>query len=193
VQPVIAAGHSAGAAILIRMALERYIRPRLLISINGALLPQANIPGWLYTPLAKALARRGWVSRFLARTANTRSIERLVADTGSRLDEKGIALYRQLAQRPTHVAAALSMMANWDLVAFAAELPSLEVPLVLLTASGDRTVLPKQATRAQALLPQARLISFGELGHLGHEEQPAEVAQLMLRLAAEAGVLPFRS
>jgi magnesium chelatase accessory protein len=189
--PAIAVGHSAGAAILARMALDGAICPRLLVSINGALLPLAGLPGWIFAPLAKMLARSSLVPHFVARRAGVGStVERLVADTGSRLDADGIALYRTLAQRPTHVAAALSMMANWDLHSFARDLPRLPVPLVLLTASGDRTVAPEQADRVRALLPRVQAISLGSLGHLAHEERPWEVAQILERLALETGVLP---
>src|ERR1700744_2846510 len=39
IKPRIAIGHSAGAAILVRMALDRSIEPSLIVSLNGAFLP----------------------------------------------------------------------------------------------------------------------------------------------------------
>jgi magnesium chelatase accessory protein len=185
----LAVGHSAGAAILARMSLDGQIRPRLLVSINGALLPLTGLPGWLFAPIARVLARSPLVPQWVAWRASAGStIERLVADTGSQLDPQGIALYRQLAQRPGHVAGALAMMANWDLPSLARDLPRLRTPLVLLTASADRTIAPAQAERVRALLPAATLISLGPLGHLAHEERPREVARLLQELAAQYGV-----
>ncbi len=186
----LAVGHSAGAAILARMALDGQIQPRLLVSINGALLPLTGLPGWLFAPIARVLARSALVPRWVAwRAAAGSTVERLVAETGSHLDRQGIALYRQLAQRPRHVAGALAMMANWDLPSLARDLPRLRTPLALLTASADRTIAPQQAARVQALLPAARMISLGPLGHLAHEERPREVAQLIVELATQRGVL----
>jgi magnesium chelatase accessory protein len=122
------------------------------------------------------------------RAASGAMIERLVADTGSHLDARGVELYRQLAQRPGHVAAALAMMANWDLAALARELPQLKTPLVLLTGSADRTIAPASAQRVKDLLPAARLVSLGPFGHLAHEERPQQVAQLVAELSRASGV-----
>jgi magnesium chelatase accessory protein len=188
VAPRVAAGHSAGAAILIRMTLSGYIRPRVLVSVNGALVPFEGFPRWLFSPLAKVLARSHWVPRLVARrAANPAAIRRLIEDTGSKLDASGIEHYQRVVQRPSHVAAALAMMANWDLDALAGELPLLRTPLKLLVADGDRTVPPADARRVQALLPQAEIISLGGLGHLAHEEQPAAVAEQIVRAATAAG------
>src|SRR4051812_11686088 len=41
-RPIIAVGHSAGAAIAIRMALDGLIEPAAIVSVNGALLPYPN-------------------------------------------------------------------------------------------------------------------------------------------------------
>jgi magnesium chelatase accessory protein len=140
--------------------------------------------------VARLLARSSVVPRLVARRAtHTSAVERLIADTGSCLDRQGIELYRRLVSRPRHVAAALSMMANWDLQTLARDLPQLRAPLRLLTADGDRTIPASDAVRVQGLLPAARIVSLGNLGHLAHEERPAEVADVLMRLAVEAGVL----
>src|SRR5262249_46483688 len=94
---------------------------------------------------------------------------------------------RQLAMRPEHVAAALGMMANWDLHSMESELPRLAVPLALLVADHDRTIPPSEARRAQALVRTATIISLGALGHLAHEEQPLKIARLILNLAEAVG------
>ena len=51
-----AAGHSAGAAILVRMCLDGQIAPQGLVSLNGAMLPLGGSAGQLFSPLAKLLA-----------------------------------------------------------------------------------------------------------------------------------------
>ena len=81
------------------------------------------------------------------------------------------------------------MMANWDLRALVRDLPSLAVPLVLVTGALDRAVPPAEARRVQALLPDARVIDLPGLGHLAHEERPAEVAELIIKLSGSPGMM----
>jgi magnesium chelatase accessory protein len=189
-RPAVAVGHSAGAALLVRMALDHAIAPQLLISINGALLPLSGVPGWLFAPLARVLARSSAVPRLVAKRAERpETVRRLIADTGSRLDSTGIALYQELAKRPEHVSAALKMMANWDLRPLARDLRYLKSKLVLLTAEHDRTIPPSQSRQVQSLSAGARVISLGPYGHLAHEERPVETAALIARLAIEAGIV----
>jgi magnesium chelatase accessory protein len=171
------------------MALSRYIIPRVIISINGALLPLAGLPRWIFSPLAKALSRSTLVPQWLAgRARNPAAIHRLIEDTGSKLDATGLRLYQQLVQRPTHVAAALAMMANWNLDPLVADLPQLRIPLKLLIANRDHTISPATAERVRALAPRAQVISLGDYGHLAHEEQPHAVAEVIERLAVDSYV-----
>jgi magnesium chelatase accessory protein len=190
VDPSIVVGHSAGAAVLVRMTLDGHIAPDSILSINGALLPLSGIPRWIFAPMARLLATAPWVPRLVARRAgHAGTIENLIADTGSRLDRTGIQLYRQLVQRPEHVAGALSMMANWDLESLARDIAQLRTPLQLLTATGDRTIPPADAERVCALTSCARIVSLGQLGHLAHEERPRIVSNEIVRLAIDAGVV----
>jgi magnesium chelatase accessory protein len=190
VDPAIVVGHSAGAAVLVRMTLDGLIAPESMISINGALLPLTGIPRWIFAPLAKLLTQIPLVPRLAAsRAARAGAVEKLIADTGSRLDRTGIDLYQRLVRKPDHVAGALSMMASWDLVPLARDLVKLRTPLQLLTASGDRTILPADAERVCALTACARIGSLGQLGHLAHEERPRIVAHEIIRFSVQAGVL----
>ena len=187
VSPAMAAGHSAGAAILARMSLDGTIAPRRLVSLNGALLPLRGAPGHLFAPLAKLLASVPLVPRLFAwHAAERRVVERLIRETGSTLDPAGIELYRRLARSPGHVAAALGMMANWELDALQRDLPRLKVPLVLVAGANDRTIPPADSSRVQVLLPKATLVTLPGLGHLAHEERPNDVADLILRQARSA-------
>lgn len=187
--PDLVVGHSAGAAIGIRMCLDGLIAPRLVVGINAALLPPAGLAGPLFAPAAKLLAAAPWVPRLFAWHAHEPAVlQRLLQGTGSVLDADTAALYRQLVGCPEHAAGALGMMANWDLQTFARDLPRLQVPLLLLAASQDRTVPPAQAQEVLARLSpaaQARVVDLPGLGHLAHEEQPALVASHILSALGE--------
>lgn len=191
IRPEIAVGHSAGAAVAIQMTLSRLIAPRTIISLNGALLPLGGLAGQFFAPLAKLLTVTPFVSDLFSRRArDPQAIERMIGQTGSTLDARGIELYRRLASNPAHVAAALGMMANWDLRAFANALPRLKVPLTLIVGSRDRTIPPSQAERVRELLPQSTIVTMPGLGHLAHEEQPEECAAIIRAAARDAGIVP---
>lgn len=185
--PAVAVGHSAGAALLARLALDRVIAPRTLVALNGALLPLPGLAGIVFAPMARALAVNGLAARLFAwRAADLRAVERLIASTGSRLDARGVELYARLVRNPAHVAGVLGMMANWDLTALREALPGLPCRLLLVVGTQDRTVAPGEAERVRALLPRARIVPLEGLGHLAHEEQPEAVARLIETEAAEA-------
>lgn len=180
-RPVLAIGHSAGAAILVRMALERQIAPRAIIGLNAALLPWEGMAGQIFSPLARFLVGIPAVPWLLSlRAADRAVVERLLRGTGSALDAAQTEHYVRLFRCPRHVGAALGMMAGWDLHALARALPRLGVPLLLLAGAADRTIAPEQSRRVQAMLRGARRLVLPGLGHLAHEERPAEVARLIL-------------
>jgi magnesium chelatase accessory protein len=186
VQPVLVAGHSAGAAILARMCLDGVINPQGLISLNGAFLPLAV---QFFSPLAKLLSRVPVVPQVFAwHVADRKVVERLMNSTGSTLDGRGMDLYARLMRRPGHASAALAMMANWDLRPVQQDLPRLAPKFLLIVGGNDRTIRPDDARRVAALVPGATIEIMDGLGHLAHEERPAEVAEIMRGFASTLGV-----
>ena len=185
-------GHSAGAAIAARMVLDRRIAPDALVSINGAFLPLDGLPGLLFPPVARVMAATPLASKLFAwRAADRAAVERLIGGTGSALDARGVELYARLVRDQRHAAGALAMMAQWDLRPLLRELPGLPTPLVLVVGARDRAVPPAQAQRVATLMPQsAAPIVLPHLGHLAHEEQPAEVARAVLQAVAQFSRVP---
>jgi magnesium chelatase accessory protein len=181
--PACVVGHSAGAAIVARMCLDNLIRPRHLVSLNGALLPLRGFPGELFSPLAKLFAKFSIVPRLFAwRASDPIVLDRLLHSTGSKVDDEGKRLYGMLIRSPHHADAVLKMMAQWDLSEFARELPVLaqrSLAITLVVGENDGTVSPDEARRVCQLLPQARLVSLPGLGHLAHEECPDKVCELL--------------
>ena len=187
--PEMIVGHSAGCAVGVRMALDGLIAPKAIIGINAALLPFHTV-NTLYSGLAKLLALNPLVPWFVSSQArHPRTVERLIDETGSRLDEKGVALYRHLAQQSSHVSGTLRMMANWNLDELRGLLPKLQVPLVLMVGSRDRTIDPDRAHDIRRLLPAAEVLNVQGLGHLAHEEEPKFFIAEILRLARRFHVI----
>ena len=177
VRPQAVVGHSAGAAIACRMALDGRIAPRRIASLNGALLPMEGAHWQLFVPLARLLASTSLTARLFAWAArDPQAVQRLLDSTGSRLEPADLARYARLVRSAAHVDGTLRMMAAWDLAALARDLPRMATPLAMLVGSNDRTVPPAEARRVQALLPRATLLELPGLGHLAHEEAAATVA-----------------
>jgi magnesium chelatase accessory protein len=188
-KPEIAVGHSAGAAILIQLCLDGRIDPRVLISLNGALLSFQGLAGQIFSPLAKVLARNPLVPRLFAwRASDDRAFERLVSQTGSTLGPAEKGFYQRLSSNRGHIAAALAMMAGWDLDRLQRAYGRLRVPVVLVAGGRDTMVPPDQAFRAHDLIPGSQVVTLRRLGHLAHEESPGEIASVIETAAATHGV-----
>ncbi len=190
-RPALAAGHSAGAAVLTRMTLDGQIAPRGLVSLNGAFVPLEGVPGQVFSPLARLLVGLPLLPQLFAwRAKSDGTVRQILEGTGSRIDARGVALYGRVIRNPAHAAAALGMMARWDLHPLLRDLPRLEVPLLLVVGANDRAVPPAQAERVRAAVPGASLVAMPGLGHLSHEERPEDTAALILQFAQTVAGVP---
>ncbi|MDP4301387.1 alpha/beta fold hydrolase BchO [Leptothrix discophora] len=189
--PVLVAGHSAGAAVMLQMALDRRLAPQALLAVNGALAPLPGLAATLFPPLARLIGASDWLPRLAARqAARPAALARLIASTGSRLPNEGVDRYRALLTQESHVRGALDMMGAWQLDALLAGLPHLRQPLWLATGTWDGTVPWEQSARLARRLPTARHVALDGLGHLAHEEAPERIAALVLAMLAETGAPP---
>lgn len=190
IQPKLLIGHSAGAAIAIQMCLDGWAHPQAVLGLNSALLPFDGIQGQLFSPMAKLLAATNWAPRLFSwRAGNPAILQRLVDGTGSELDSEGVRLYGKLMQNPPHAAAALAMMANWDLQPLFARIGRLDLPLRLATGGNDRAIPKHHGPRILERVPKAVITEFPALGHLAHEEAPQEIEAWIVMEALALGVL----
>ncbi len=188
VTPLAAVGHSAGAAILVRMARDGALKSRTqLVGLNAALLPYGGFPGRLFLPVARALAANALLARVLTwRAGDLKSVERVLASTGSPIDRAGVELYATLFRNGAHVAAAMDMMAHWDLDDMVRDIASLQQPLALLACGGDLAVRADDTFTIRDSAPAVTVHFVRGLGHLAHEEQPETIASLVLGILAGA-------
>jgi magnesium chelatase accessory protein len=188
VTPVLAVGHSAGAAIALRMRLDEATGSPLfaggIVSLNGALSPFPGAAGQIFPVLAKLLFLNPLAVRLFAWRANQPgAIAKLMEQTGSHIDAAGLDFYRRLLRTTGHVEGALAMMSQWNLEPLRADLGRLTVPLTLVAAANDRAVPPGVAREAAAATPGATVVDVPELGHLAHEEAPARLEEIVRRAA----------
>ncbi len=190
VKPAVIVGHSAGAAIGLQMCLDGAVQLRLVVGLNAALMPWGGAPGKLFSPLAKFLVGVPGVPQVFAWRARDKAmVSKLLEGTGSRLDARGVALYARVVREPTHAAAALAMMAYWDLNPLVAALPGLSRRLLLIVGAADRAIPPADAEKVRAMVPDASVVALPGLGHLAHEEDPAQTAELILAAARDLSVI----
>ncbi|GJE17043.1 alpha/beta fold hydrolase BchO [Methylobacterium marchantiae] len=184
IRPCGVVGHSAGAAILVRLCLDGGIAPDLLVALNGALTPFPGLASVLFPSMARLLFLNPITPKVFAWTADRPAVERLIRGTGSRLDAEGLDLYRRLFRNPGHVAGALGMMANWDLAALDRDIGRLTVPTLLVVGSEDKAISPDTAFALRKRLTNARVELLRGLGHLAHEEAPEKVAEVIFAAMA---------
>ena len=189
VTPQVVAGHSAGAAILVRMCLDGAVAPRVVFSLNGALLPPQLRPLTLLAPVVRLVTGNPLLPRLFAwHAADRRVVDRLMDGTGSVVPAESRGFYLRLARRSGHAGAALAMMAHWDLGSLLGEMGRLATPLVMINGGNDRLIPARDAEVVRERVG-AEVVSLPGLGHLAHEEAPAEVAGIMIDTCRRLGVL----
>jgi magnesium chelatase accessory protein len=176
-RPAAIVGHSAGGALALRMAQTAQTPPSAVVGLNAALDNFDGAAGILFPMMAKALALNPLVAPTMARLAQPGTVQRLIEGTGSRLDDKGLALYRACISDARHVDGTLTMMAQWRLERLRSALPRTEIPALLMAGEGDRAVSPETSERAARRLPLGEVALLPRLGHLAHEEAPEDVAE----------------
>lgn len=174
-RPSVVVGHSAGAALLAKMSLDREIAPRLFVGLAAALFP---LRGVARAVLPRAARLFSAASSWLPMSApDARTVDLLLRSTGSPLDGPGVELYRRLSERPSHVSAVLAMMSRWDVAPVYRALHRFEPRVLLLAGARDRAVPVSQQRAIAARFPRAALTVLAGTGHLLHEEQPGETAR----------------
>lgn len=182
-------GHSAGAAIALRLCTLLPDPPRAMIGINAALSGFDGVAGWLFPALAKALSLNPAIPHLVARLGGTEArAASLIAGTGSRIDPAGLRAYAHLIRSARHVDGTLAMMAQWTLDRLLADLPKITVPCLFITAAGDRAVPPDVSAKAAARMPSATVAALPTGGHLIHEEMPDQVAALITGFLGAGGL-----
>ena len=175
-RPSVIVGHSAGAALALSLALRLEPQPRVVV-LNGALENFQGLAGVMFPIMARMLALNPLAAPFLARSAgNPGAVERVIGATGTRLPPSELRHYRRLIGDRRHVSGTLAMMAAWSLTQLARQLPQIDLPVLFLHGAQDEAVHPDVARRACDRMPNASLDVIEGLGHLIHEEAPAEIA-----------------
>jgi magnesium chelatase accessory protein len=186
--PRLGVGHSAGAAVLFRMAIDRSMDPRLLIGLNPALVPPPAAYRLLFAPFVHRLATSDFIAETAASLARRPAIvDSLLRSTGSALTPAQRDLYRIFFQSVQHDHDVLTMMSVWSLTELVRDLPRLTCPVVLVTGSADAWIPRRLLAAVARRIPHCAIQAMTG-GHLLHEERPDPVADLIFERAAAAGL-----
>ena len=111
-------------------------------------------------------------------------VRNLLNATGSRIDDRGVALYRRLISDAGHVDATLAMMAQWELSGLRRRLGEIRARTLLLAGGRDQSVPPSVSREAAEMIPGAELEIVEAGGHLLHETDPGMIAAAVRRFEA---------
>ena len=71
-------------------------------------------------------------------------------------------------------------MSQWNLDGLLSRLSQIARPVTLIVGEKDSAVPPQTSRDAATVLPDCKVLSLPGLGHLAHEEDPAQGAALIL-------------
>ena len=176
-QPKIIVGHSAGAAIAFRLALDAKQQVEGVIAINGVLDHYFSGLSSIFYPIAaKALAMNPIAAPFFAKINElTNQTKRLTKITGSKIDDETLGHYNKLFSDPKHLAGTLAMMSQWKLQGLNHDLRKFTKQSLFLIGKNDRMVTENSLIKYAQKLENSEIIVEGGLGHLMHEESPYKI------------------
>ncbi len=193
IRPMLAAGHSAGAALALHLAGYHLADLRAVLAVTPALGGREEyLPPFLGEGIARAVRGRlqarvaaGLVRRFPI-------VEALLRSTGSRISPGDAEHYRELLADPSRMAGVLEFFSRWDAAGVTAEAARLPIRLHWLLAEDDRWTPPARTLRTLRAHgadrgPLRRLAVLPDRGHLLPEEDPAAIAEALRELALLTG------
>ena len=176
-QPKIIVGHSAGAAIAFRLALNTKQQVEGVVAINGVLDHYFSGLSSIFYPIAaKALAMNPLAAPFFAKINElTNQTQRITKMTGSKIDDETLRHYNKLFSDPKHLAGTLAMMSQWKLDGLNNDLPNFNKQSLFLIGKNDRMVAENSLINYAQKLKNSKIVIEGGLGHLMHEENPLKI------------------
>lgn len=189
--PAIVVGHSLGAAVALRLALDHPASAAGLVLIAPASHPYPGQPAWWArlsaTPVVGDIFCSlivPWLGPILGQAGVANNFAP-APTPGGYAEETGVGLiFRPQAFR----ASALDVSATKrEFAAQAPRYPELFTPAAIVTADKDRVVSPKRHARALAAdLPAAELVIAPDTGHMPHRLRKDLVIAAIRRVNAMA-------
>jgi magnesium chelatase accessory protein len=188
--PKLIVGHSAGAALAFRIALDDKNTSAGVVAINGVLDHYfEGLSGFFYPIAAKALAINPLSALFISKLNKiTRQTKRLSKMTGSKIDAQSLKFYNKLLSDPSHLAGTLAMMSQWKLENLNNDLHKLKQKSLFLIGQNDQMVTQQSLFKYAEKVKGSEIKSEEGLGHLMHEEAPAKIQKHIIKFLMTLGI-----
>ncbi len=162
--PAFVVGHSMGATVALRLAVDAPAAVRGLVLITPVPASGAGFSpkgeAYLRATAGDAANAKRWLARTLCEPEDGANLERLCASAAK-----------------TPRAAALESFASWAHAGFAEETRAIAAPTLVIAAEHDS---PETSTsNVAALIPNARCIVLPNAAHYAIVERPNEIASLI--------------
>jgi magnesium chelatase accessory protein len=181
--PHVIVGHSAGAAVALRMTLDGLVTPRAIVGLNPALIPPPDFWVDILAPFTSFFVESSWLARGAAWVAQQGGVaHQMLSSSGATLSADQLARYATLFAMPSHCAAALGMMNRWNLPALGRDAVSLAVPFTAYAGDNDKWVPTEALAQQLERIPTATMVRVPGAGHLLPEERPALVIDAVRRV-----------
>lgn len=165
--PVIVVGHSSGALIAQRLAIDQ---PDAVEAL--ALLAPVPASGWTFPPNVDVFMR--------AVPGNPQKTNAWLAGLTVAPPPPDIAHILRCAAQTSAVHTALEVYESWTHADFVAQASSIQTPILLIAPQHDRPMTPNIIReRVAAVLPHVRFVELPEAGHYAHIDQPEPTAALI--------------
>ncbi|MEE2773393.1 MAG: alpha/beta fold hydrolase BchO [Pseudomonadota bacterium] len=182
IRPNLIVGHSAGAALAMRLTLDKLSLKVKLVSINGVLDNYfQGLSAYFYPLLAKFLTISPFAISIMALLTKNFNQTRTILDfTGSQIDEEGFSYYKKLFSDAEHMKGTISMMSRWKLGRLENELSEIKNPVLFLIGENDKIVNPETAKKYHQRIQNSQIKRLANLGHLMHEEYPEKISEVIV-------------
>lgn len=183
--PAVVAGHSAGAALAVRLGLDATATPPAIVGFNPSLVAPPAAYDRLVAPWLVPLVGSAPALKLAARVAREPAVvARLLASTQSALPAAGRDAYVKLMADPAHVAGALALMRGWDVAALLAACQPYAGPATFVLGARDSWIPARPLADVLARhFPAARVLTWTG-GHVLPEERPHEARALLQQVLA---------
>ena len=180
---VVLAGNSFGGSVAWKTAVDHADRVGALVLVDAAGYPYQSTS----VPIGFKLARIPALAPLMANVLPRRMIEasvRNVYGDPSRITPELIDRYYELTLREGNRAALRARFEQSRGGEFAAEIPRVVAPTLILWGGQDRLIPPSQGQRFHDDIRGSQLVTFADLGHVPHEEDPARTVAAVQRFLA---------
>ena len=175
VQRFVLAGNSLGGQVAWNVAVAAPARVDKLILVDAGGFPLESIS----VPLGFQLARMPWLAPITQRILPRRVIEsslRNVYGKPEGVTPELVDLYYDMTRREGN-RAALGARFKTMLPADTSRLAEIKAPTLIVWGGQDRLIPPSHSARFERAIAGSKLVVFPELGHVPHEEDPAQTVK----------------